>query len=290
MRHGTTAHRAQENSNMHRFHDLFRSFVNFAPDDGTGGGGGAGDGGEGDGGGAGMDDATRDLIIRTTNAAVANQLGRKLGPAISEGVTAAMAPLQESIAALSSSPGDGGKGKGKGNESPEMAELIRKQKALEGQLAEERTARQTQETAARDAAKRSQVQNALAAAGVEPLRMKGAMAEIMGNVHQGDDGSVFFRDTSKGYDDDLALGDGVTRWSSTDVGKSYMAPKNIQGSGATPPGRSGGRPPGNRPQDPKAAKAQAKAEARQALRGQVAEMIGGGAGVNLGGGHQGGGE
>ena len=276
---------------MHRFHDLVRSFVNFAPDDGGAGGGGAGDGAGGgdDGAGGGMDDATRDLSIRTTNAAVANQLGRKLGPAISEGVTSAMAPLQESIAALSQGGESKGKGKG-GGESPEMAELIRKQKALEAQLAEERTARQTQEQSARETRKRAQVQNALAAAGVEPLRMKGAMAEVMGNVHEGDDGKVFYRDTSKGYDDDLALGDGVGRWGSTDTGKSYMAPKDVGGSGANQPGRSGGRPPGGRPQDPKAAKAQRKAEARQALRGQVVEMIGGGAGVNLGGGHQGGGD
>lgn len=273
---------------MHRFHDLFRPMFTMAPDDGgAGGGGGTGDGDGGDGGSA-MDDATRDLIIRTTNAAVANQLGRKLGPAISEGVTSAMAPLQESIAALSTSGGNAPKPKA--GESPEMAELIRKQKALEAQLAEERTARQTQEQNAKDSSKRSAVQNALAAAGVEPLRMKGAMAEVMTNVHVGDDGKVFYRDTSKGYEDDVALGDGMGRWGSTDVGKSYMAPKNVQGSGALPPGRSGGRPPGNRPKDPAEAKAQKKAEARQALRGQVAEMIGGGAGVNLGGGNQGGGE
>jgi len=271
---------------MHRFSDLFRSFVNMAPDDGGGGGGGDGDGG--DDGGGGMDDATRDLIIRTTNAAVANQLGRKLGPAISEGVTSAMAPLQESIAALSS--GGGVPANGKAVASPEMAEMLREQKALKAQLAEERTARQTQEQATKDTSKRSAVQNALAAAGVEPLRMKGAMAEVMGNVHVGDDGNAFYRDTSKGYEDDVALGDGMGRWGSTDVGKSYMAPKNVQGSGATPPGRGGGRPPGNRPKDPAEAKAQAKAEARQALRGQVAEMIGAGAGVNLGGGHQGSGE
>ena len=273
---------------MHRFSDLFRSFVNMAPDDG-GAGGGAGDGGDGgDGGGGGMDDATRDLIIRTTNAAVANQLGRKLGPAISEGVTSAMAPLQESILALS----NGGMipKNGKAAASPEMEELIRKQKALEAQLTEERTARQTQEQNAKDSNKRSAVQNALAAAGVEPLRMNGAMAEVMANVHVGDDGKVFYRDTSKGYEDDVALGDGMGRWGATDVGKSYMAPKNVQGSGATQPGRGGGRPPGNRPTDPKEAKAQRKAEARQALRGQVVEMIGGGAGVNLGGGHQGNGE
>jgi hypothetical protein len=273
---------------MHRFSDLFRPLFTMAPDDGgAGGGGGTGDGGGDDGGGAGMDDATRDLIIRTTNAAVANQLGRKLGPAISEGVTSAMAPLQESIAALSNQGGGGNPPKGGKGNSPEMDELIRKQKALEGQLADERSARQTQEQNAKDSNKRSAVQNALSAAGVEPLRMNGAMAEVMADVHVGDDGKVFYRDTSKGYEDDVALGDGMGRWGATDVGKSYMAPKDVGGSGGKKPGQGGGRPPGNRPTDPKEAKAQRIAEARQNLRGQVAEMVGGGAGVNLGGGHQG---
>ena len=276
---------------MHKFSNLITPQFLMAPEGGGGGGGGGtGDGGTGDGGagGGGGDDlpeATRDLIMRTVNAAVSNQMGRKLPAAITE----AMSPLQESISALTSQfQPQGGQQGGQGgqqggNQSPEMAELLRKQKALEAQLEEERGARQQQETQAREQKKSSATQNALAAAGVEPLRMRGAMAEVLANVKLGEDGKPFYRDTSKGYEEDLSIQDGISRWASTDVGKSYLAPKNVQGSGSTPPGRSGGPKPGNRPTDPKAAKAQRIAEARQQLRGQVREMLGSSAGIPLGG-------
>jgi hypothetical protein len=235
-----------------------------------------------------VDDSTRDLILRTVNAAVSNQLGRKLPTAIEQGVTAAMGPITESIANLTKPPEGGGDGKG--NQSPEMAELLRKQKALEGELAAERQARQTQETQTKETRRNSALQNALAKHGVEPLRMKGAMAEVLGQVQDSDDGQLFFRDTSKGYDNDLSLDDGIKSWASTDVGKSYLAPKDVGGSGQNQPGRGGGPRPGARAADPATAKAQRIAEARVALRGQVREMIGGGAGVNLGGGPGGEGE
>ena len=254
---------------------------------------GAGDGGAGgggDGGDPGVDDKTRDLILRTVNAAVSNQLGRKLPTAIEQGVGAAFAPIQESIQSmLGNQSGKGNQSNGQSNgqgggEHPELVEMKRKQKALEAQLADERKAREDQERKGRASARDNAIQQALGAAGVEPLRMRGAMAEVLANVQVSEDGQVFYRDQSKGYDEDLALSDGMKRWASTDVGKSYLAPKPVQGSGASAPGRGGGPRPGAAPTDPAQAKAQRIADAKAKLPGLVAEMIGSGAGINLGSG------
>jgi len=250
---------------------------------------GAGDGGAGgggDGGDPGVDDKTRDLILRTVNAAVSNQLGRKLPTAIEQGVGAAFAPIQESIQSmLGNQSGKGNQSNGQGGgEHPELVEMKRKQKALEAQLADERKAREDQERKGRASARDNAIQQALGAAGVEPLRMRGAMAEVLANVQVSEDGQVFYRDQSKGYDEDLALSDGMKRWASTDVGKSYLAPKPVQGSGASAPGRGGGPRPGAAPTDPAQAKAQRIADAKAKLPGLVAEMIGSGAGINLGSG------
>lgn len=265
--------------------DLFRPeaftsslICSNTPGDGAGGDGG-GDGG--DGGDAEVDDKTRDLIIRTVNSAVSSQMGRKLPTAIEQGVTAAMVPLQESIQALTGAQGGGAPAKGGAGENPEIVELRREQKALKAKLADEKTARETQEKDAKSAKKRSKVQAALGKAGVAPLRMKGAMAEVMDNIQTGDDGQVFFRDQSKGYEEDLTLAEGMKRWGGTDVGKSYLSPKDVSGSGANKPGQSGGGRPGNAPTDPKVAKAQRILDARKRLRGEVAAMVGGGAGIPL---------
>lgn len=251
------------------------------------------DEGGGDGGGGGGDpmaDATRDLILRTVNAAVTSQLSRKLPQAITDGVTAAMQPIQDQLGKLVGGAGDGdggAGGNGKGDTSdPRVAKLLKEQDAMKAQLAAERKAREDQAREAAEQRRNSQLQNILQKTGVEPLRMKGAMAEVLANIQQSEDGQVFYRTNRNGYDEDLALEDGIRAWADSDVGKSYMAPKNVNGSGASAPGRQGGPRPGKAPLDPAAAKAQRMAEARTELHSQVKSLLGGGT-VTLGGGNAG---
>lgn len=229
-----------------------------------------------------ISESQRDLIIRTVNAAVSTQFGRKLPGAIEHAMAAAIAPLQESIKGLVPQEAAGDpKPESGAAVSPQIAEMLRKQKALEGQLAEERKAREDQANAARESTRKARLTEALSKAGVEPLRMRGAMAEVADSVHLGDDGKIYYRDTSKGYEEDLPLDKGMERWSSSDVGKSYMAPKQVGGSGQhTPYNRTSRR---TTPTDPKEAKAARIAEARQTLRDGVRQMLGGDGDIQLGG-------
>jgi hypothetical protein len=224
--------------------------------------------------------------MRTTNAAVASQLGRKLPSAIAEGMATAMQPIQDQLAQALGSPAGGQPPAGHppAGTDPQIAKLLQQNENMQKQLEVERTARETQEQKTKDAGRQSALQNALAAAGVEPLRMRGAMAEVIANVQNAEDGSVVFKSNARGFDEELDLTEGIKSWASTDIGKSYLAPKNVQGSGHTTPGaRTTPRAPGQVPADPAEAKAARVAEARAKLPGQVAAMLGGSAGIAFGG-------
>ena len=254
---------------------------------------GTGSGGGGEGGGE-LDAKMTDLILRTVNAAVTSQLGRKLPEKISDAVSAAMAPIQESITKLVAPGGPGaGAGTGEGDkgpkggqnaDNPQIANLIKQQEAMARDLKAEREGRADDARKLQDQRRNQLLQNGLTTAGVEPLRMRGALAEVLPMVHTGEDGQVFLRSNAKGYDEDLALEDGLKVWAGTDVGKSYLAPKPGGGSGSTTPGARGGPRPGNAPLDPKTAKAQRVQAAREDFRKGVASLVSQGATIQISGG------
>lgn len=249
---------------------------------GDDGGGAGGDGGGGDG----IGDDVRDFVLRTVNAAVSNQLSRKLPAAIQSGVSGAIAPLQEMIEKLSSGGAGAGDDKQKGGgPDPEVAKLRQEHEAMKATLAAERKKAEDERKASQVQQTQAQLRDLLAKAGVEPLRMKGALAVLGEGVQRSDDGQLSYRVQRTGYHEDLALQDGIREWLATDEGKSYLAPRaDAGGTGNVPArGQLGGPRVPKVPTDPKVAKQQKVQQARESLRTAIGAALSG-AQVTLGGG------
>ena len=244
-----------------------------ADNDGDGGGGGGG------GGDDTISQSTRDLIMRTVNAAVTSQLGRKLPEAIKDGMGEALSPLQDQLKAIAegkgggTSGGTGGGGEaGKRGGDPQVGELQNQVKALTAQIQNEKEARKSEAEKHAAAALDADLRNALAKAGVRQELMDGAVATIKGNVTRGDDGGTIWRMQRQGYHEDLQLADGIKEWLGTDTGKAYQAPVDVSGSGQKP-GAGGGPRPGGTPPDPATQKLEGKKKALDTLSGQIKDML-----------------
>lgn len=194
------------------------------------------DGGGGDGGGNnGFTDAQRDELRRMINATTSAQLGRKLDTAIKTAVDGALGPISEQLTKLAGG-GEGGEGGGKGKskeppagggtgggKDPEVEAMRKRLAALEDERKTERAQADARE---RDASLREH----LTKIGVDPNRMRGAVAVIRENVKKDPEtGEWSYKAQRDGYVDDLDLAKGVAEWGNTDEGKSYRA---AQGKGA----------------------------------------------------------
>jgi len=269
----------------------FANAVNLNTPDGGGGGGaaGGGDGGAGgDGGGGGAPSPSafsadqEKTIARIVNAAVATHMERKLDSALSPIKTTleslGVHRTQDGAQGGGSSQSGGGDAQGQ-NQGGQSEEVKRLQKALD----QERQIRLDNEKKSLEAKRDGTLKDALNSTGVEPRRIRGAMAEVMANVRQLKDGSYVYISTAKGYDEEIPLAEGVKEWAETEVGKAYLAPKPGGGGSGTVPAHGGPRP-GGRPVDPKQAKAERIAEARRQLPSLAAQLIGGGGQVQITGG------
>lgn len=258
------------------------------------------------GDGGGFNDQQLDALSRLVNSAVSSHLGRKLKGTLSSLLDEQLAPLREQIEqvgtgrrrARDDEGGDEddddeappaqqrGKGKNKGA-APRDPEFIAMQKRV-AKMEEERKAEQAQAIAReRD----STLREHLTKIGVDPNRMRGALA-VVGSAIKRDEKTGTFSYTAKrdGYDDELDLDVGIKEWAGTDEGKSYLAPQGNgqqrQGSGMPRLGAGGGaggtqrsgttRPVG----DPKAAKQQRQQEAMTVLTQSIGEL--GGSVVGIG--------
>lgn len=246
-----------------------------------GGGGGAPGGGAGDDGG--LDPKIRDLVLRSVNSAVSAQLGRKLTAAVSE----AIGPIKERLDQLGEQRqgggdgGDQGKGGGAGGDvSPELTQRLaalenelKAHKSRADKLAQERD--EERQRARRDRVD-STLKESLTSLGVDPHRLRGALAVVREFVADTDDGGSVWRAQRKGYSEDLDIAEGLKEWAATEEGKSYLqAAAGDTGGTGTRPTYNGGRP-GTRPSDPRAAKAQAQREAREQLLQGVRGVLGSG--------------
>jgi len=245
------------------------SLVCSAENDGGDGGGGGG----GDGGGT-VDQAQRDLIMRTVNAAVTSQLGRKLPEAIKEGMDIALAPLQEQLAKMAGGGGGGkgkGKGAGEGSEDGEVGELRNQVKALTAQINNEKEARKVEADKHAQAQLEASLRGELSKAGVRAELLDGAVATIRSNVSVTESGPTW-RMQRQGYHEDLPLGDAIKEWIQTDTGKAHLAPANVSGSGNLP-GKKGGPRPGPTPPDAASAKREEKTKALEKLAEQTKDLL-----------------
>lgn len=123
------------------------------------------------------------------------------------------------------------------------ARFKQKLEQIEAERAQERQRVQQAE-------ERTELQKALAAAGVtEPARVKAAMAVLYTEekrITRGSDGKILFKHVDKfGEPNEFDLEEGVKAWANSDEGKFYVPPKPVAGSGASP--QTKGARPGSRP-------------------------------------------
>ena len=222
-----------------------------------------------------------EAFTRMVNSAVSSQLARKLPQAISAALGPALAPLQEQLSTLTTSPSEP---QGGGNDS-DSSDLANQVKALQQQVKEEREARARETERHREAQVNSRLRDALTSKGVRRELIDGAVATVRDRVVVRDDGVILWRAQRQGYHEDLDLDAGVSEWASTDIGKAHLAPRDAQGSGQGRPGAGGGPRPGPMPMDPKAAARQRRLEARRVLFHGMGQMVAGGGSVPLTGGN-----
>lgn len=251
----------------------------------------------------GFTDAQRESLGRIVNAAVSGQLGRKLRSSISSAVAEAMQAARaeqdqgggrrrtrddddtDDDEGDDDQPPQQQRGKSKGKSSARDAEIEGMKRRVAQMEAERKAEREQAIARERDATLREH----LTRIGVEPNRMRGALA-VVGGMIKRDDKTGSFSYTAKrdGYDEDLDLDIGIKEWAGTDEGKSYLAPQGNgqqrQGSGMPRLGSGGGARPnggGTAPnKDKNAAKAEAKQQAMQTLTQSIQEL--GGATINVG--------
>jgi hypothetical protein len=256
------------------------------------------DEGEGEGGEEVFSEAQLSAINGIINGAVGDHLKRKL-PGIVEG--SIKKPLEEIRALLAGK--QGGEGEGTGEEEteeteetetrrpagkgqpqrraaapdPAVAQLNKKLAKVEAERAQEKAEREAERKANRDKERDGTLRELLSGAGIDPNRLRGAVAVMRETTKYDDKTNEWL--VAAG-DDDLDLAAGVAAFVSTDEGKSYLAPQ--QGArpvgGAAPVVRSGAgtRPNGGTraPTRPVASAADAKAAGKQAAAQELAAAVG----------------
>lgn len=255
---------------------------------------------DGDGGAvAGFTDEQRTELGQLVNAAVSGQLQRKLPNAIKSTLDESLAPIKQMLEqrngnARPSGDDDGDDGddedlppaKGKRAKGAAPARRDPETENMRKRLAQIEEERKLEREQGRNRERDAQLKEQLTAAGVEPNRIRGAIAVLKESTKYDDKtGEWFYKAKRDGFDEDLDISAGVQEWAGTDEGKAYLAPPagaqprqgsgsrpNVQGSG----GRAGGVIGGGRPiADPKQAKAAAKQDAMKSLTDAVGGLMGG---------------
>jgi len=113
--------------------------------------------------------------------------------------------------------------------------------SLQRQLTRERNEREKREAADREKdakiardEERAKLSEALTTAGVDPKRIRGAIALLHTEdkrVRRSAEGKIVFVDEN---DDEFDLAAGIKQWIASDEGKGYMPARGAQGSGAEP--------------------------------------------------------
>lgn len=265
------------------------------------------------GGGELFSDDQRTELGNLINAAVSGQLSRKLPSAIKSAVDEGMAPIRELLERNGGKRRDEGgdegggddddqdppqRGRGRGkrreNDDDDRQEQRRGGKNPEVSKLESKIAKMEQERAAERAQLRNRERDAmlreeLTAAGVDPNRMRGAIAVLRDQlIYDEKAGEWIHRTKVDGVDEDRDVSIGVKEWANTDEGKSYLAAQQPgqrqqarQGTGtriAAGQQRAAGGGVINRGQqqtDAKTQRANDKVEAMNNLGNAVNELLGG---------------
>ena len=133
-----------------------------------------------------------------------------------------------------------------GEVSPEVAALQESNAALLKKF-EESEARSAQiAKAARDKEVAAAISTHLQSAGIKPEMIRAASLLIKEQIGEREDGTVIFRGKhpTTGLPGEFDIADGIKAWASSDEGKHFIAPRNVQGTG-----NPSGRPAGNQSSD-----------------------------------------
>lgn len=232
----------------------------------------------------GLTDEQREEIGKIVNASVTAQLARKLPEAITQG----MQPVLDKLDKIGGGkPGKGGqaegddeggdddevpttKGKGKGKGAKEVDPDVATMKARLKAIEDERTKEREEHVISK---RDGELKELLTGGKVDPMRLKGALAVVAGNLKRQKDGTFTYTAKRDGYEDDLPLAEGVAEWLKSDEGKAYVVSQQRPGGAGTPPRspqlRSGGAPQKDAAQQ----KADRKVEAMQTLQGQIGSLL-----------------
>jgi hypothetical protein len=227
------------------------------------------------------DDApmTKGAAMKLINSAIASQLGRRLGPAIEQG----LAPVLAKLDTIGKPPAnddetdddDDAPPAKKNKADPAVSKLTKQLDQMKKQLEDERGLRTKEEAARKAALVDTELGRALDAVGVDKLRIGGALALKRAGAFVDDAGTVKFKAKRDGYEEEITVEDAMKEWAGTDEGKSYLAPTgSAGGSGARPPRTP--TTPRKPVQNGGDAKAEDRAAAANALPALVDQMVGGG--------------
>jgi hypothetical protein len=180
---------------------------------------------------------TRDEFMKVTQQAdsIASIL-RKEREASAQKMTALEARLAEIAEKLEANS--------KPKDAPKADQTAAELKALRAQLDSEKTEREKERMARMQQEERTALSQALTSRGVTGPHLKGAMALLYDaekRIVRDDAGLVSFRIQRNGFEEVSPLERALDEWLNTDDGKTYMPPRQAQGSGTQPgqPSRSG---------------------------------------------------
>lgn len=133
-----------------------------------------------------------------------------------------------------------------GELSPEVAALQESNAQLLKKF-EESEARSAQiARAAREKETDATIAQHLQAGGIKPELLAAARLLVKQSIAEREDGTVFYRGKhpTTGLPGEFDIADGIKAWASSDEGKHFIAPRNVQGTG-----NPSGRPAGNQSSD-----------------------------------------
>ncbi|HSR79086.1 MAG TPA: hypothetical protein VLN57_21110 [Xanthobacteraceae bacterium] len=262
------------------------------------------DGGEGDGDGP-FTAEQLEALGTIVNGAVGDHLKRKL-PAIVEG--SIKKPLQEIRELLAGKQGAGegdetgeeteetedppeprqraGKANGQRRQAaqpdPAIAQMAKKLAKVEAERAAEKAERDQERAAARNEKRDGSLRELLGAAGVDPNRLRGAVAVLRESTKYDDKNNEWLIAAG---DEEFDLAAGVNQFVATDEGKAYLAPQQGRQQGNGQPAvrsgagtRTGGtvqRGAGRPVTSAADAKSANRQQAAAALQAAVGDLLGG---------------
>lgn len=177
---------------------------------------------------------TRDEVIRMVNAAVSTH-NKRLSKTFETQIATALGPIMEKLTVSETAEAP------KAEESSASKEMKAQLEAMRAQLAAEKDQREAERSKRMVAEERDLLRTTLLNNGVPSDRVELAEAYLYDKhrrLERDDDGNIQFLVPEQGYTDRLPIGEGIAKFLKTDIGKTFLPPKDAGGSGS----RGGSRP------------------------------------------------